>query len=155
MWESQLDNTLLLAIPHRKRKAKYIHWIKTFVCHISNVFDLLKLYRTEAIRQAYLTPQVTMLEKYLKDKFETEDIEIVDGELLGPWLFTAAQPSPAGSEFYLDQADSYVWNDEDQASFVVRVPDSFDDEVEIAQIAAIVSKFKLPGKNFIINKISE
>ena len=77
----------------------------------------------------------------------------MDGELLGLWLFTAAEPSPAGSEFYLDQADSYVWNDEDQASFVVGVPDSFDDEVEIPQIAAIVSKFKLQGKNFIIEKI--
>lgn len=154
MWESQLNNTLLLVIPHRKRKAKYIHWIKTFVCHISNVFDLLKLYRTEAIRQAYLTPQVAMLERYLNDKFTTEDIEIVDGELLGPWLFTTVLAS-TGSEFYLDQSDSYLWNDEDQASFVVRVPDSFDDEVEIPQIVGIVNKFKLPGKNFIINKNSE
>lgn len=126
-------------------------WVKTFVSYLSAIYEELKLYRIDTIRKAYMTPQVAILEKYLNDKFDIEltRIEITDGTLLGPWIFLEYNPA----EFYLDLNYSYVWNVEDEAAFVVNVPLSLEDD--IPQIAAIVQKYKLPGKNFIIYKFND
>jgi len=148
MWESSLSNTLLQLIPFRKRKAKYMAWIKVFVSYIHNIFiSLRNNYRPDTIRLAYMTPQVNMIEEYLKDATGSDLIEIIDGEILGPWLFTDHNDN----EFYLDQATGYVFNPEDSYDFNIRVATGLSDEVT-QYIAAIVNKFKLPGKNFIITK---
>jgi hypothetical protein len=136
-----------MLIPFRKRKAKYIAWVATFVSHLDAVFELLKLYHTDTIRKAYMTPQVNMLQEYINDWFEVTTIEIVDGDELGPWVY----PVYDSNQFYLDQADGYVFNPQDEFDFDVRVPNTFT-TAQIQELAAIINKFKLPGKNFIITK---
>jgi hypothetical protein len=124
-------------------------WVKTFISHLSTIYEELKLYRIDTIRMAYMTPQIAILEKYLNDKFDTNLITITDGILLGPWIFLEYDIN----EFYLDLEDSYVWNVEDEAAFVVNVPILLEEY--IPEIIAIVHKYKLPGKSFIIYKFND
>jgi hypothetical protein len=89
----------------------------------------------------------------LNRRYGHTDIWIGEGYQLGPWIW------PVGSTpaviFYLDQVDSYVWTDNDQASnvdFVVNIPGDLATEVQY--MAALVNKYKLPGKNFVIQIFS-
>lgn len=149
MWQSYLNKAVIGLIPFAKRKGKIMAWVRIYVSYIFSIHQALKLQRTDTIRRAYLTPQVSILEKYLNDLFTNPGrIYIEDGELLGPWLFYAENPNV----FFLDQADSYVWGVNDQSSFIVYIPLDHNLDPFVQQVIAIVNKYKLPGKSFIIYK---
>jgi len=138
-----------MLIPWSHRKPRFTAWLKVFVSYLAKIqTDLYQLWDRTLI-EAYMTPQIIALEGILNRRYGRTDIWIGEGYQLGPWIW------PVGSTptviFYLDQADSYVWTDNDQASnvaFVVNIPAALEDEVQY--MAALVHKYKLPGKNFVI-----
>lgn len=146
MWTSNLLNSVIALLPFAKRKYKFINWTRVFVSYISTMYEDLKVLRTKSVRIAFMTPQVCMVEKYLNDRFNIGLIYITDGNALGPWIWQSDNPSI----FYLDRTDSFVWG-HDSPSFIVNVPTDMD-ESWIPELVAIVSKFKLPGKSFIVYK---
>lgn len=152
MWQFKLINAIVSVIPFAKRKGRFLAWTRVFVSYISMLHDSFKVpYRIETIRDAYMTPQVCMLEKYLNDEFGfTSSIFISNGQELGPWLFYSNNPNI----FYLDTQDSYIWSVNENPSFIVNIP-HMNTETLIPKLIAIVNKYKLPGKSFIVNKYFE
>jgi hypothetical protein len=146
MWKSSLSNAINYLIPIRLRRNKIGAWLKVYLSYIDYLHEGLKEYRDQTLRIAHLTPQVKVLEKYLNDRFNVSDIYITDGEDLGPWLFDEWNIY----QFYLDE--SYIFSEAEIPSFVVVVPSSLEGVIQ--EIAAIVNKYKLPGKKFIIYKIA-
>ncbi|MFU8843474.1 MAG: hypothetical protein ACNA7V_06655 [Bacteroidales bacterium] len=148
MWNSSLNNAIRHLIPFRLRRLKFLAWITVSVSWLVDVYERLRSFRTESLRQAYLSPQVASLERYLNDKLNSELIEIVDGEYLGPWIFVK-DLTPV---FWLDQWDSFLFNSEQEVDFIVLVP------IELISytkwIAAVVNRYKLPGKKFNIYLIT-
>jgi hypothetical protein len=105
--------------------------------------------RDDTIKEAKMTPQIAYLEHLLNDRYGRTDIFISDGFELGPWIFSTEEE--ADPEFYMDQEDdSYIYSTDDQVtvSFVVNIPEVLSEEVQ--SIAAMVQKYKLAGKYFII-----
>lgn len=144
MWASELNKALELLIPFKLRGERMKAWVSVFSSLIAAIHEQLKQYRLATLRDAWMTPQVIMLEKYLNDRYEVESIYITDGEIRGPWLFTRAHED----QFILDQPDSFVWSASDNYHFIVWVPVALSDET--SAIAAMVARFKLPGKRFMI-----
>ncbi len=149
MYRSSISKIIQMLIPWGHRKPRFIAWLKVFVSYLAKIQnDLYQLWDRSLI-EAYMTPQIMYLEGILNRRYGRTDIWIGEGYTLGPWIW------PVGSVpaviFYLDQADSYVWTCNDQISnvdFVVNIPAALEDEVQY--IAAVVQKYKLPGKNFVI-----
>ena len=137
-----------MLIPFSHRKSRFTAWVKVFVSYLEVMQqDLYQLWnRTDA--EAKMTPQIMYLEHLLNEKFGTTDIVIDDGVNLGPWIYQSSEtPDP---EWFVDQANSFIWNNEDQVviDFVVHIPS--DIETGTPELAALVQKYKLPGKRFVI-----
>jgi hypothetical protein len=118
------------------------------------ILDDLRQFREETLRDAKMTPQIIYLEHMLNSRYGTGTaIFISDGFLLGPWIFADGDtPNP---EFYMDDPlDSFVFADTDMVtvSFVVNIPRGLNGVTQ--QIAAMVQKYKLAGKYFIIQLYS-
>ncbi len=139
-----------MMIPHRLRQLRMIVWVKVFVSYLIKIKEDLLLFWSDTVRQVMITPQVLVLEKTLNDRFSSTDIFISEGFTLGPYIFLNSET--ADPEFYMDQADSWVYslNDATDVDFVVNIPESLANEIPL--IAAIVHKYKLPGKCFVIQK---
>lgn len=137
-----------MEIPFEHRKSHYVAWVKTFVSYLAKIQeDLFQLW--EATRdEALMTPQIMYLEHLLNNRYGRTDIFISDGEYLGPWIWP--KDETAEKIFYVDQADSFVWTDQDATNvdFIVNIPDVLESETRY--IAAQVQKYKLAGKIFLI-----
>jgi hypothetical protein len=143
-----LFKVVQLEIPFLHRKPRFVAWVKTFVSYLAKIQeDLYQLWESSRI-EALMTPQIKYLEGILNRRYGRTDIFINDGFDLGPWIWPADET--ADPVFYLDQADSYVWSSGDSTviDFVVNIPAVLDDET--SYIAAVVNKFKLAGKTFVI-----
>ncbi|MCX6266549.1 MAG: hypothetical protein NTW16_04230 [Bacteroidetes bacterium] len=142
-----------MLIPHRHRKTRFIAWVKVFLAYLAKIKDDLYQYWDETILDASMSPQILYLERLLNLRYDRTDIYIGEGYSHGPWVFTIAQPGTP--EFYMDQEDDswvYTYNDASGIDFVVHIPAFFSSVVDVPRIAAIVHKYKLPGKRFIIQK---
>ncbi len=145
MWASELNKAILHLLPVGWRGLRMMAWVEAQVSGFHALCEALKANRLVALRNAWMTPQVKMMEQYLNDRYEVTTIEIVDGGELGPYLVRDFTETDL---FYLEQADSYVWSISDVYDFIVKIPDDLSDYA--AEIAAIVTRFKLPGKRFMI-----
>ena len=141
-----------MLIPHRHRQVKFIAWVKVFLSYLAMIKDNLYAWWDETLMDASMTPQVMYLERILNHIFAVTSIFIDEGYTLGPWIFLDTEtPDP---EFYMDQADSFVYNLADAiiVNFTVNIPSTLS--TVTGRIAAIVHKYKLPGKSFIIQIFS-
>jgi hypothetical protein len=161
MWKSQFSINKIghILIPHRHRKPRFIAWVKVFLSYLVNIKEELYHYWDETILDASMTPQVMYLERMLNLIFERDDITITDQDRnLGPWVYRTGETPPlplymefghdptiAGEDDWVYSNDNAVWVD-----FTVNIPPVL--MAETARIAAIVHKYKLPGKVFIIQK---
>lgn len=111
--------------------------------------DLYSYWETKD-KEAKMTPQVAYLEHFLNDRYGTGvEIYITDGYDLGPWVWY--QNVPAGQiDFFMKEPYNYCYPNTAATNidFVVHVPHALSDQAQ--SIAAIVQKFKLAGKCFII-----
>jgi len=137
-----------ILLPHRKRRPRFTAWIKVSVSFIASIIDTLFVFWENSCAEARMTPQVIYIERFLRNRYGVPDIYISEGFTLGPWIFTKAET--ADPEFYMDLANSYVYGDYDAivVDFIVNIPSSLI--LEVQTIAAMVSKYKLIGKYFII-----
>jgi hypothetical protein len=150
MWKSQFSINKIghILVPHRHRQPRFIAWVKVFLAYLASVKEALYLRWDETVLDASMTPQIIYLEHILNIIFERTDIFIDEGSALGPWIFRNTEtPDP---EFCMDQADSFVFNNQEAVwvDFTVNIPAAV--ESQTSRIAAIVHKYKLPGKLFII-----
>lgn len=129
-------------------------WIKTILNAVAtqfesvkNSFDVVLSLINYDIR---ITPQICYLEKVLNDHFQTTPrIEIIDGSIFLTMYFTESWQSEM--EYFDDEkfmGDSFVGNDD----FVIMVPSGLTQD-DRNYIAAVVNKYKLPSKTFIISTI--
>ena len=143
-----------ILIPHRHRKPRFVAWVKVFLACLVKVKEDLYQYWDETITDASMTPQIIYLERLLNSMFDSTEIFISnDYENLGPWIFLNTET--ADPEFYMSDdvetdVDAYVYNNLDAVwvDFTVNIPEALHDNIPL--IAAIVQKYKLPGKYFII-----
>jgi len=152
MWDFDLYKVGQILLPFAKRKVRFIAWIKVYLSYLNDILGRLRTFRLISLRDAKMTPQICYLEKYLDDRFNSTEIRIVEGYLLGPWMFFAG--APAGDEdFYAVEPDNYCYanNVTTTVDFVVQVPHEL--EAECNALAAMVQKFKMVGKSFIIQLI--
>ncbi len=141
-----------MLIPYRHRQVRFVAWVKVFLSYLTMLKDTLYSWWDETLLDASMTPQVMYLERILNLMFQVTSIFIDEGYTLGPWIFLDTEtPDP---EFFMDQDDSYVYNLSDAiiVNFVVNIPSSLSSDT--SRIAAIVHKYKLPGKSFIIQIFS-
>lgn len=138
-----------MLIPWAHRRPRFVAWMKAGISYLQKIQHLLYEFWLTTVISAYMTPQIIYLEGILNRRYGRTDIWIGDGYYLGPWIW------PIGSVpaviFYLDQPDSFVWTDNDSqsnVSFIVNIPAVVKPGSQ--WIAAIVTKYKLPGMNFII-----
>lgn len=143
-----LYRMIQILLPFSRRKPRVIAWVKVFVSHLTFITESLREFWSLSVKEAKMTPQVSYLEHLLNDRYGREDIFISDGYELGPWVFT--KDEEADPEFFLDQADSFLWTGIDGiiTDFIVNIPEILLDQAQV--IAAYVWKFKLCGKTFII-----
>lgn len=149
MWQFNLNRVIRFHVPVALRKAKFLAWLNVSMSYLWMILEDLRQFRDDSIKEAKMTPQIAYLEHILNDRYGTGiEIFISDGSELGPWIFFIDEA--ADPEFYMDQDDSWVFSTDDQVtvSFVVNIPEALDDVVQ--QIAAMVTKYKLAGKYFII-----
>lgn len=135
-------------LPFRYRTLWSVGWVKVYLSYLVKIKEDLYKWWDETIDDASMTPQIIYLERYLNFIFERTDIFIDEGYTLGPWIFLDTEtPDP---EFYMDQDDSFVFNlgDAVLVDFTVNIPAVIENNT--SRIAAIVHKYKLPGKSFII-----
>ena len=129
-------------------------WIKTILNavatqfnNVKDSFDVVLLLINYDIR---ITPQICYLEKVLNDHFQTTPrIEIIDGSIFLTMYFTESWQSEM--EYFDDDnfmGDSFVGNDD----FVIMVPSGLTQD-DLNYITAVVNKYKLPSKTFIISTI--
>lgn len=145
-----IDRVAHSLIPFRHRQLRFIAWVKVIVSYLVYIKEQLYGFWDETILDVSMTPQVLYLEKRLNLEFDRTDIYIDEGFTLGPWIFTNEEiPSP---EFFMDQDDSFVYtlSDAVEVDFVVNIPAVL--EANSPLIAALTHKYKLPGKDFIIQK---
>jgi hypothetical protein len=119
-----------------------------FLAYLVKIKEDLYQYWDVSIDDAAMTPQIIYLERYLNFIFGQTTIFIDEGYTLGPWIFLdTEEPDP---EFFMDQDDSFVFNLNDAVlvDFTVNIPAVIDNQS--ARVAALVHKYKLPGKSFII-----
>lgn len=142
-----------MLVPFGHRKPRFIAWLKVSVAWLSMIINDLYERWDRSLIEAYMTPQIIYLEGMLNRRYGRTDIWIGEGYTLGPWIW------PVGSTpavlFYTDQLDSFVWTGNDagvNVDFVVNIPSALDSEIQY--IAAVVEKYKLPGKNFVIQIFS-
>lgn len=139
-----------MMIPFRHRQLRFVAWVKVFVSYLVYIKVMLYLYWDQTQLDASITSQIIYIEKILNLACERTDIYIDEGYYLGPWIVTAEEtPDP---EFYMDQADSYVFTRHDavDVDFIVNIPAGISSAIPV--IAALTHKYKLPGKYFIIQK---
>ena len=143
-----LFKVVQILLPWIRRKVRFIAWTKVFVSYLARLLEQLWQFWEATAKECKMTPQIMYLEHDLNDRFGHTDIFISDGYELGPWIYTDTEV--ADPEFFMDQADSFLWTDLDGilVDFVVNIPAILDDQVQV--IAAMVQKFKLPGKVFVI-----
>ena len=130
-------------------------WIKTILnavaTQFNNVKDSFDVVLSLINYDIRITPQICYLEKVLNDHFQTTPrIEIIDGSIFLTMYFTESWQSEM--EYFDDNnfmGDSFVGNDD----FVIMVPSGLTQD-DHNYITAIVNKYKLPSKTFIINIIS-
>jgi hypothetical protein len=127
-----------------------VAWVKVFVSYLVYVRDNLWSFWDKTWLDAAVTPQICYIEKALNLRFGRTDIAIAEGYRLGPFIFTNSQDVP--DEFFMDQADSFVYTVDETADcdFVVLIPGAIETDAPL--IAAMVHRYKLPGKKFIIQK---
>ena len=141
-----------MMLPFRKRKSRFIAWIKVFTAYLVMVMNDLFQYREKTIKDAKMTPQVCYLEKFLNSRYGVSTIKIVEGYELGPWCFYDGPPV-GEIDMFMVEPDNYCYSNNVVTSvdFVVEVPRALEDQCSM--IAAYVQKYKLAGKSFIIQLI--
>jgi len=152
MIDFSLYKTIQILMPFSRRKPVFIAWVKVFISYLVFVHEQLRHFRGETLKEAFMTPQVCYLEKFLNSRYGRSDIQIVEGYQLGPYVFSTDPPS-ADIDFFMVDPDYFVYSDEDSVTvnFVVQVPRALSSECNV--IAAYVKKYKLAGKVFIIQLI--
>lgn len=140
-------------IPHRHRKLRMVAWVKVIVSYLVYIKENLYQYWNMTWLDAVITPQVALIEQALWARFGAgpSEIYIDEGFLLGPWIFKASET--ADPEFYMGDGtieDTFIFNNNNavEVDFVVMVENTFSQHGE--EIAAVVHKYKLPGKSFIL-----
>jgi len=148
MWKFSLYKITMIELPFRKRTTRFKAWIRVSVSYLVMIIDDLFVLWDSTIAEARMTPQVIYLERILNNRYGRTDIFISEGFTLGPWVYLITET--AVPQFYLDQADSYVFHKDDHVvvDFIVNIPEALIDEVQV--IASTINKFKLLGKYFII-----
>jgi hypothetical protein len=143
-----LFKVVQMEIPFLHRQPRLVAWLKVFVSYLAKIQEDLFQFWDRTRTEALMTPQIAYLEHILNNRYGRTDIFIGDGYDLGPWIFKSSET--ADPEFFLDQANSYVWNNNDGIiiDFVVNIPEVILSET--SYIAAVVNKFKLAGKTFVI-----
>jgi len=152
MNQFSLYKTVQILLPFSRRTARRIAWVKVFVSYLATMAEELFIYRTKTLKEAKMTPQVCFLEKLLNERYGVSTIRIVEGYELGPWVWIGAPPS-GDIDFFMVDPDDFVYSDQDSVTvdFVVQVPRALSDFCNV--IAALVQKFKLAGKIFLIQLI--
>lgn len=154
-WKPQfsINRVVHSLIPHRHRKLRMVAWVKVFVSYLVFIKDMLSQRWDETWLDAAITPQVAFIEQVLWIRFETggEGISISEGFMLGPFIFTLQEDPEL--EFFMGDGtieDTYVFNNRDavEVDFVVEITNAFTNAA--SEIAALVHRYKLPGKSFIL-----
>jgi hypothetical protein len=150
MWSFRLNQVINLIVPPAKRKVKYLAWLTVFISYLMMILESLRQFRDATIKEARMTPQIAYLEHILNERYGTGTaIYISEGYTLGPWVWY--QNPPAGKvDFFMKEPYNYCYpsSAETTVGFVVNVPRALSGETQ--SIAAIVYKYKLAGKSFII-----
>jgi hypothetical protein len=150
MWQFNLNRVIYLIIPRILIRRRFLAWLKVSLSYLFMILDGLRQFRDKTLREAKMTPQIAYLEHFLNDRYGTgSQIFISEGYLLGPWCWYGGPP--AGEvDFYAVEPDNYCYSDNvvSEIDFVVNIPRSVEDQTQ--QIAAMVQKYKLAGKSFII-----
>ena len=153
MYPFSLFKIVQILTPAAKRTPRFIAWLKVFVSYLQYILEDFYQFRDRSIKEAIMTPQIIMIEWLLNTRYGTTKIKIIEGYSLGPWIYPRLVD--VLHEFYLDQTNSFVYSNQDAVTvdFVVDVPESLSSET--STIAALVQKYKLPGKTFIIQLIED
>ena len=135
-------------IPHRRRQIRMVAWVKVFVSYLVYIKENLWAFWDKTWLDAAITPQVKYMEQALNLQFNRNDITIEDGQRLGPFIYTREEDPE--KEFFMDDVDTWIYtsNEAEDCNFVVWIPS--DIKTEAPLIAAMVHRYKLPGKKFII-----
>lgn len=139
-------------LPERKRKVRFIAWIKVSLSYIAQIVGQEIQFWEQTLTDARMTPQIIYLEKFLNDRYGTTEIRIVEGYEYGPYCWYSGPP--AGEiDMFMIEPDNYCYSTVIGATvdFVVQVPRALESECNV--IAAYVTKYKLAGKIFIIQLI--
>lgn len=126
-------------------------WIKTILNGVATQFNIVQSSFENVMSlinyDLRITPQVCYIEKVLNDYFQTTPrIEIIDGSIFLSMFFTESWQSEM--EYFDDNnfiGDSLVGIDD----FVIMVPSILTQD-DHDYITALVKKYKLPSKTFII-----
>ena len=123
-----------------------VAWVKVFVSYMAMIAEKQRHYRDLSVVEANMTPQVICIEGMLNRRYGTTSIRIVPGYEIGVWAF----PSQETGEQYYDNEGSYIFSSADETviAFQVEVPGALSSESH--SIVAIVNKYKLLGKKFVI-----
>lgn len=144
-----LNKVIQICVPWVHRRPRFLTFLSVILSPLTIMKEKLYEFWQKTIDDVMMTPQICYIEHFLNSVFFREDIFITDGYSLGPWIFSNTEiPDP---DFFMDtQDESFVYSNSDliTVDFIVNIPAAIASEVQ--RIAAIVNKYKLPGKYFII-----
>lgn len=136
-------------LAHRLRQLKTVAWLNTALSYMQMM--LLRWDETflEARRQAYMTPQICYLEKYLQIRFGDNSIQILKVRDLAQYAYwNADNPTPDEDLYLSDPTYFYLTDDINRSRFVVLISQGAWDNFS-ESILSTIHKYSLPGYEFI------
>ncbi len=156
VFEVEFDKHVLFNTPVRVRKPKKLAWLKALIAPVKYIYGLFMPNRLSNLYYLAHNSQVCYLEAALNDLFDVTErriyigIEHYDEPL---FIYIDAELKPVFVDVDGGGDVQYLFNDAECAAsagydFRVVVPVGL--EYDAARMVALVNRYKLPGKRFII-----
>ena len=159
MFNVDFNHIASLLLPSFLRTDKLLSFLKMLISPVKALYLQFFDFRNKELYLLKFTGQVIYLEKLLNDKFQGSNlIYITDGYFTDPfYLFNKAEGfSPVYLQNKSEAGDiQYLINIKEYASdfdFIVNVPASVYDIIDVNEMTAYINMYKLVSKYYKINR---
>ena len=153
-------------LPIIRRRVKIFSWYSVPFLELQNMYAAFLAFRCEMLFQSAANGQTIILERFLNMMFDNIDRGIVIENTLSNFdtlfLYRKGETPSAGDESYIYREgetpignQEYLFNKSEvelSVDFIVKVPSSIYNIINLGQLAAIVDKYKFVGTKYKIEQ---
>jgi len=155
MYSINWINLVKMLLPPFLRKSKQLAWLTCIISNqITYVYNQFNVYRQQKLYDLSITGQVIYLEKLLNDKYNNgfSGIWIASENISTLFLANKAENfTPIYLANKSEISPIYVGNKSEylqQYNFIIWVPISIFNLIDIAEMRSLVDKYRIAGKNY-------